>query len=83
MSIDGLFDAHNTIQALQEELRTVTMNETRRKDTERRIETLTQSREGSFEFLMESAEQLKAVIRELEPIAKFSFENVEKSVRSA
>jgi hypothetical protein len=83
MSIDGLFDAHNTIKALQEELRTAEMGESRRKETEQRIVNLEESREGSYEFVMESAEQLKSVIRELEPIARFSFEDVEKAVRNA
>ncbi len=79
MSIDGLFDANNAIVALQDQM--ADMSEARRLESEQRIANLTRSREGSFEFLMESAEQLKAVIRELEPIAKFSFENVERAVR--
>ena len=83
MSVDGLFDAHNTLLALQEQMRATDMTEARRKEAEQRLEVLAESREGSFELIMENAVLLKGVIRDLEPVARFSFEDVEKAVRNA
>ena len=83
MSIEGLFDAINAVIAVQEQLRAADLTEARRKELEQRVEVLTQSRESSYDFIMESAEQLKGVIRDLEPIARFSFEDVERAVRNA
>ncbi|MEI9886548.1 MAG: hypothetical protein WDN08_08600 [Rhizomicrobium sp.] len=83
MSIDGLFDANNTILGIQEQMRSTDMTEARLREAEQRIEVLALSREGSFEFIMENVGQLKGVIKDLEPIARFSFDDVEKAVRNA
>jgi hypothetical protein len=83
MSIDGIFDTTNTIRVLQEQLRDGVMPDFRRDEAEKRIADLAASRESSFEFLMENAEQLKVAIRDLEPIARFSFEDVERAVQNA
>ncbi|MBS0471007.1 MAG: hypothetical protein JSR60_08045 [Proteobacteria bacterium] len=83
MSIDGIFDTTSTIVSLQDQLREGLIAEARQADAEQRIANLTTSREGSFDFVMESSAQLKAVIRDLEPIARFNFDDVEKAVRNA
>ena len=83
MSIDGLFDATNTVVALREQLRAPGLSAELRQELEQRIAALNESREGNFEFVMENAELLKGVTRDLEPIARFSFSDMEKAVRNA
>lgn len=83
MSIDGIFDTTNAIVGLQDQLREGLVAEGRRADAEHRIENLKVGREGSFDFVMESAVQMKSVIRDLEPIARFNFDDVERAVRNA
>jgi hypothetical protein len=83
MSVDGIFDATNTLVTVQDQLRAPDLTDQRRQELTQRIAALTETREGSFEFTMENTTQLKGVIRDLEPIARFSFEAVEKAVRNA
>jgi len=83
MSVDGVFDATNTIAAVQEQLRAPDLSEERRQELVKRIAALNENREGAFEFVMENAEQLKGVIRDLEPIARFSFDDMQRAVRNA
>lgn len=83
MSIDGVFDATNTLATVQEQLRAPELSEERRQEFVKRVATLNENREGAFEFVMENAELLKSVIRDLEPIARFSFDDMQKAVRNA
>src|SRR5260370_1123787 len=55
----------------------------RRQELDARLATLMETREGSYDFIMENGALLKGVIRDLEPIARFSFDDVEKAVRNA
>jgi len=83
MSIDGVFDATSTIGAVEQQLEGSSLSTEERAKTEARLATLRTTREGSYEFIQESAIQLRNVIRELEPIARFSYDEVEKAVRNA
>jgi len=82
MAVDGIFDTTNTIAAIQREIESGASPEERDK-LEKRIAALNESRQGSYEFVLENAEQIKGVIRALEPIAHFSAEDIEKAVRDA
>jgi hypothetical protein len=81
MAIDGIFDTTNTISAIQREIDSASPEE--RGKLEQRIGDLSQSRQGSYDFVLESAGQLKGVIKDLEPIAHFSAEDIERAVRNA
>lgn len=83
MSIDGVSDLTNTIGALEQQLDSAVMGAEERTKIEARLVGLKESREGSFEFIQENAVQLKELIRELEPIARFTYDAVEKAVRNA
>lgn len=83
MSVDGIFDATSTIATLDKELEVPNLNPDERARIEARLEVLKQSRQGGYEFVEENADLLQAVIRQLEPIARFSFDDVEKAVRNA
>lgn len=83
MSVDGIFDATNTIAALGKELDSPILSSDERTKIEARLQVLHQSRQGGYEFVEENAGLLHAVIKQLEPIARFSFDDVEKAVRNA
>ena len=53
-----------------------------RAELEERLERLRATRVGAFDTVLESSEQLKNVVRQLEPIAKYSYENIDKVVRN-
>ena len=81
MSIDGISDTTNTLAVLEPQLEDTAAPAERAK-LEARIALLKQNRQGACEFVQESAEQLKGAIKQLEPIANFSYEQVEKAVRN-
>ena len=83
MSIEGLFDTTGTIAALEPQLEAPELRAEDRAKIEARIAALKENRESAYEFIGENTVQLKAVIKELEPIAKFSYDAVEKAVRDA
>ena len=82
MPVDGVFDASNAIDTIESHLRTQTLSEAERKDLQSRLVKLNETRENSFEFIMENTEQLKSVIAALEPVAHFSFGHLERVVQS-
>ena len=47
-----------------------------------RIRTDEARRESGYEFITETAAQLKSVIRGLEPLARHSFDRIDKIARS-
>ncbi len=83
MSIEGLFDTTGTIESLEPLLEAPDVRAEDRAKIEARIAALKENRESAYEFIGENTIQLKAVIKELEPIAKFSYDAVEKAVRGA
>ncbi len=83
MSIDGISDTTGTIASLQPQLDLPGLQPEERGKIEARLVTLKESREGAYEFVQETAVQLKLLIKELEPIAKFTYDAVEKAVRNA
>jgi hypothetical protein len=83
MSIDGIFDTTSTLVTLEAQLEHGALPDAERAKLEARIATLKESRTGACEFVQESSVLLKATIKELEPIANFSYDQVEKAVRNA
>ncbi len=83
MSADGVFDSTTTLTAVEQQLEDPALTGDDRAKLEARFAALKQNREGSYEFIQESALQLRTVIASLEPIARFSFDEVERAVRNA
>ena len=80
MSLDGVFDATQEIGLVQTQLRSASAAD--RSEFEKRIAVVDESRNGGFDFAVETAEQLKATIHLLEPLARHSFDNIENVVRN-
>jgi hypothetical protein len=83
MSIDGIFDFTNTLSGIAQQLESETLSPEERKRLEARRPALETSRQNSFAFVLENADALRAIVKELEPIARFNFEDIEKAVRRA
>ncbi|MEJ0024442.1 MAG: hypothetical protein WDN01_00320 [Rhizomicrobium sp.] len=83
MSIDGIFDASDTIAALEPHLDARDLRPDEQARIEARLERLKENRESSFAFIQENTVQLRQVIKEIEPIARFTYAAVEKAVRDA
>ncbi|HVW11190.1 MAG TPA: hypothetical protein VHC90_21545 [Bryobacteraceae bacterium] len=79
MPIEGIFDATNEIQICEEKLRAAGVES--RPDVEARILLLREMREGGYDFVIQTAQQLSSLVRDLEPLAHHSFRNIDQIVR--
>lgn len=82
MPADGVFDTTNEIAHVETLLKAPSLSDADRAELEARVERLKLSRVTSFDTVVESSTQLKSVVRQLEPIAKSSYENLDKVVRN-
>jgi hypothetical protein len=82
MSADGVFDTTATLATVEPQLDNPNLSTGERTKIEARVTLLRQNREGAYAFIQENALQLRGVITALEPIARFSFEEVERAVRN-
>ena len=82
MPMDAVFDTTREIAAEQLLLKsTANLAELQRHEIQEHIVDLRARREGSYEFVRETAEGLKDLISSLEPIAQQSFEKHALAVR--
>jgi hypothetical protein len=80
MPLEGIFDTTDEIRRCQDTLRDA--GATPRLDLETRIVTLTEQRDGGYEFIIETVEELPQIIRDLEPLAHHSFRTLDEIGRS-
>ena len=76
MPIDGLFDASNGLDILTAQLKTPSLPAEEREELERRMENIRTARDQGFDFINEASEQLKAIVKDLEPVSGQSFDRV-------
>jgi hypothetical protein len=82
MPVDGVFDASNAISDVETQLKSPALSDDERKHLQERLANLNESRDGSFEFVMDNCEQLQSVVKALEPVAHFSFGHLERVVEN-
>jgi len=82
MPLDGIFDATQEIGLLDAQARSPLLGEAERKDLEERIAAIRATRDTGFDFLDETAQQLRTTVRDLEPVARHTFERIEEIVRN-
>jgi hypothetical protein len=82
MPLDGIFDTCQEIATLQVQLRSPHLNEKDKAELEARIASIGQSRDTAFDFVGESAQSLRIVLKTLEPLARHSFDGIEQVVRN-
>jgi hypothetical protein len=74
--LEGVFDANDEIRAIETQLKSPDFPAIHREETQARLEGLIVGRALGYEFAMETAEQIKETVRELEPLAKHSFDGL-------
>ncbi|HVP85039.1 MAG TPA: hypothetical protein VMS78_09980 [Rhizomicrobium sp.] len=82
MPIDGIFDITQEIALTEAQLKALPASDPDREDITKRIEELRLRRNTSFDFVGETAAQLKGIIADLEPIARQSFRQLAQVARS-
>jgi hypothetical protein len=82
MPIDGIFDFMQEIALTEAQLRALPAGHEERDEIIKRLEGLRQRRDTSFDFVAETAAQLKPAIADLEPIAHQSFQQMARVARS-
>jgi hypothetical protein len=82
MPIDGVIEASDDIKALRERAKAEKDPEDRA-EMEARLREDETRREAGYEFIVEVSAQLKDVIHGLEPVAKHSFDRIEKVARNS
>lgn len=81
MPLDGVIEATDELKNMRAQLRAQS-DPAERAELEARIRTDEARREGGYEFITETAAQLKSVISGLEPLARHSFDRIDKIARS-
>jgi hypothetical protein len=81
MPIDGIIDGTEELKALREELRGERDHE-QRAELETIISTGETRREAGYQFILDRSAELKEVIAGLGPIAKTSFDRIDRVARS-
>ena len=83
MPLEGVFDANREIAEMLATLKTGTLSELYRSETEERVAALRANRDSSFDFIVEADKEMQGLIRELEPLAGHSFEKMDQAIRSS
>jgi hypothetical protein len=82
MPVDSVFDFTQEITLTEAHLKALPAGDPDREDVVKRIEDLRTRRDSSFDFVTETAKQLKPAIADLEPIAHQSFSQLAQVARS-
>jgi hypothetical protein len=82
MPIDGVIEASDEIKAARETLRGM-KDPAERAELEARLRIDEVRRDGGYDFIVQTAAELKTVIAGLEPIARQSFDRLERVVRES
>jgi hypothetical protein len=80
MPLEGIFDTTDEIRRCQDTLRDA--GAIPRPDLETRIASLTEQRDGGYEFIVETVQELPRIIRDLEPLAHHSFRELDEIGRN-
>lgn len=80
--LNGIFDTTEEIRALQARMRLHEIGAQEREEIGARIQQLTGMREGGFEFMEETALEIAALVKDLEPVAGHPFVDVAAAARA-
>lgn len=84
MPLDGIFDASREIAEAIAAIKSVENPSAMRiKESDERVNELRASRDSSFDFILETDTNIKTLIRDLEPLARHSFEKTDRAVRNS
>jgi hypothetical protein len=84
MPLEGIFEATAEIVGCKSQLKsTVFEREDFRADLETRVADLQTERDGGFTFIMQTADEMTAIVRDLEPLAQHKFRDVQAFVANS
>jgi hypothetical protein len=79
MPVEGIFETTAEIVAYQAQAKAADQEDLRR-ELEERVVELKSSRDAGFQFIMETADAMTAIVRDLEPLAQHKFRDVQAFV---
>jgi hypothetical protein len=74
--LNGIFDSTEEIRLLNTQLRASNPSEKEREELEARMKHLTELRDGGFEFMEETMQQVEALVKDIAPVAGHSFVDI-------
>jgi hypothetical protein len=77
MSVDGVLDATSEITQVRASLKTPGITADDRQDTERTLEIMEERRDQGFDFILETGEEIPAIVARLGRIARHNFQPYE------
>jgi hypothetical protein len=82
MPIEGVFDASTEISNYQMKL-TLAIGAETRAEMESRVANLREQRDSAFEFIMQMADDIPAIVNDLKPLAAHDFRNADEVAAAA
>jgi|SRR5665213_32474 len=84
MPLEGIFESAVEINALRAQIKSPLNSESYTlEESKVRFAELLEQREGGFVWIMENADKLTEIVRDLEPFAKHTFRDAEEVVRTS
>ena len=83
MPLDGLFDSTSAIETVSAQLKTPHLPDSDREELEGRLQRIRENRDAGFDFLTETAEQMKPLVASLGGLARRESDSIERAVRSS
>jgi len=83
MPLDGLFDSTSAIETVIAQLKAPHLPEADREELELRLKNIRENRDGGFDFLTETAEQMKPLVASLGGLSGRESNSIERAVRSS
>ena len=83
MPLDGVFDATNAIETVSAQLKAPNLPAADREELEARLQKIRENRDGGFDFLTETAEQMKPIVTALGGISRRESDSIERAVRGS
>ena len=83
MPLDGVFDATNAIETVSAQLKAPNLPAVDREELEARVQKIRENRDGGFDFLTETAEQMKPIVTALGGVSRRESDAIERAVRGS
>ena len=83
MPLDGIFDSSTAIETVAAQLKAPHLLEADKEELETRVQKIRENRDVGFDFLSETAEQMKPLVTSLGGLSRRESDSIERAVRSS
>jgi hypothetical protein len=83
MPLDGIFDSSTAIETVSAQLKAPHLLEADHEELEVRLQKIRENRDTGFDFLSETAEQMKPLVTSLGGLSRRESDSIERAVRSS